>query len=223
MPEDVWAAYESAVVRLHLPDGLTIVTPEEAGTTHGTFPSTAVDAHIVVITAHNPAGTEITATENARAHRRLVERLERDGTNYYPAAGGDQGWAHVEESVAVIGMDVDVARGIGRDFGQDAIFVWTADALTVKSCATDATTRAGWRILDAPETAQRVDEAYRRFGLDSPYVPVARAYAAGQQVVEATRDPEERDRLEQLSLAFTQEYWRLADARARRESERRSR
>ncbi|GAA3721548.1 hypothetical protein GCM10022399_42390 [Terrabacter ginsenosidimutans] len=223
MSEDPWASYEAAVVRLHLPDGLVVVGPDQPDRTSGTFPPAASGGAIVVITAHNPGGTEVTTTENARAHRQLLERLDREGTEYHPAAGGDQNWAHVEESVAILGMDVEVACGIGRDFGQDAIFVWTDNGLTVTSCTTDATTRAGWQILDAPETARRVDEAYRRFGLDSPYVQVARAYAAAQRVIDDTKDPDEAERLEQLSLAFTQEYWRLADARAGREAARRRR
>lgn len=56
---------------------------------------------------------------------------------WFPAVGGDPSWTNTEESVIVPGLGPADARDLGRDLGQDAVFVWDADGWSVHSCTHD--------------------------------------------------------------------------------------
>jgi hypothetical protein len=98
-----------------------------------------------VITAHNPGG-RLSGADNAAAQTQLVAVLEERGLTWWPAAGGDPSWTHVEESAAVIGMDEADAIALGAQFGQDAIFVLTPADRQVVGCAQRRMVATGWSI-----------------------------------------------------------------------------
>lgn len=69
------------------------------------------------------------------------------GVAGHPAAGGNAERTHVEHGVAIIGMNLDVARAIGRDFGQDAIFCWTRAHWQIVACDSAAVVHRRWSII----------------------------------------------------------------------------
>jgi len=87
-----------------------------------------------VVTAWNPFSEELAPAENTGRHAELCQRLENDGLTWLPAVGSspDGGWA--EESVAVVGIDLVVARSLGREFGQNAVFEVADGMLRVHAC-----------------------------------------------------------------------------------------
>jgi Protein of unknown function (DUF3293) len=81
---------------------------------------------------------------NATAEARLAAELEWRGLTWWPGAGGDLSWTHVEPGAAVIGMDEADAVVLGAEFGQDAIFVLTPVDRRVVGCADRRVVTTGW-------------------------------------------------------------------------------
>jgi hypothetical protein len=138
-----WDAYVGAVIRIEAPDGVTWLRPAPATVSSGVYPDPA-GRTIFVITAHNPGGRTVPAAENAAAQARLLAELERRGLTWWPAAGGDPSWTHVEASAAVVGLTEAEALELGAQFGQDAIFVLTPHSRQVVGCADGRVTATGW-------------------------------------------------------------------------------
>ena len=145
-----WDNYIRAVLRIDLPAGTLRIKAAPLGKSHDIdFPGSA-GGTVHVITAYNPADKVAPDEANTSAHERLIARLQEIGATYFAAAGGDVQWAHVEPSVAVIGMTAEDARALGRQFGQDAIFGWSPTALVVLSCDTSKIHMTGWDVLPDP-------------------------------------------------------------------------
>jgi hypothetical protein len=140
-----WGAYVGAVVRIEAPDGVTWVWPAPTTVSSGAYPDPE-GRTIFVITAHNPGGRTVPDGENALAQARLVAELERRGLTWWPAAGGDPSWTHVEASAAVVGLTEADALELGAQFGQEAIFVLTPYSRQVVGCADRRVTATGWFI-----------------------------------------------------------------------------
>jgi hypothetical protein len=140
-----WSAYIDAVLRIEAPSGVIWVRPAPVARTSGEYPEPDGRA-ICVITAHNPGGRAALDSENAAAQVQLVAELEEQGLTWWPAAGGDSSWTHVEESAAVVGMDEADAIALGARFGQDAIFVLTPEDRRVAGCAERRVVATGWSI-----------------------------------------------------------------------------
>jgi uncharacterized protein DUF3293 len=96
------------------------------------------------MTAHNPGGRTAPDAANAAAEMRLTTELERRGLTWWPAAGGNPSWTHVEPGAAVIGMDEADAVALGAEFGQDAIFVLTPADRRVVGCTGKRVVATGW-------------------------------------------------------------------------------
>jgi hypothetical protein len=140
-----WSAYIDAILRIEVPSGVIWVRPAPVPGTSGEYPGPDGRA-ICVITAHNPGGRVACGAENAAAQARLVAELEKRGLTWWPAAGGDSSWTHVEDSAAVIGMGEADAIALGAQFGQDAIFVLTVADRQVVGCAERRVVATGWSI-----------------------------------------------------------------------------
>ncbi|MFI1832282.1 DUF3293 domain-containing protein [Streptomyces olivaceoviridis] len=143
-----WALYQQAVVDVELPGGPVRVTPAPPGVAVGRFPVPHGET-IHVVTAHNPRGTHASRQHNHRAHQRLLGLLRQRGLAWWPAVGGDPDGRHTEVSVAIVGLSDDEARALGREFGQDAVFAWSAPAWRLLACfgAGEALT-LGWRAAE---------------------------------------------------------------------------
>jgi hypothetical protein len=140
-----WGAYIDAVLRIEAPDGVIWVRPQPISRSTGQYPDPE-GRTICVITAHNPGGRLAPDAENASAQARLTAELERRGLTWWPAAGGDPSWTHVETSAAVIGMREADAIALGAQFSQDAIFVLTPADRQVVGCAERRIVATGWSI-----------------------------------------------------------------------------
>ncbi|GAA1980049.1 hypothetical protein GCM10009817_20910 [Terrabacter lapilli] len=186
------------------------------GAAAGDAPAQAV--HIV--TAYNPHGRPATESDNRRAQRALVAQPDARNAAYHPAAGADPAWLHVEPSVAIVGLTRQEAVDLGWRFKQDAIFEWTADALTVVSCTDGATVALGWRQITPDARATGADRAWRELGLASPYVSIAAANTALNRALEAV-DDQRAAVLNYVFLDFAADYWApRVEAERMRESRR---
>lgn len=174
----------------------------EPGVAAGDAPAQAV--HIV--TAYNPHGRQATESDNRRAQRALVAHVDARNAAYHPAAGADPAWLHVEPSVAIVGLTRQEAVDLGQRFKQDAIFEWTADALTVVSCTDDASVALGWRQITPDARATGADRAWRELGLASPYVSIAAANTALNRALEAV-DDQRAAAPNYVFLDFAADYW----------------
>jgi len=152
-----WDAYASAVIRIEAPGGVIWVRPAPVTRTAGDYPDPGGRA-IYLITAHNPGGRMASDAANASAEARLTAELERRGLTWWPAAGGDPSWTHVEPGAAVIGMDEADAVALGAKFGQDAIFVLTPADRRVIGCADRRVSRTGWSIEPDAALSASADE-----------------------------------------------------------------
>jgi hypothetical protein len=74
------------------------------------------------ITAHNPGSIRQTGAANVGRQRELRQRVARLGLTTLDGRGiGDRGdWAP-EESILILGLSDEAARGIGAAFGQVAV------------------------------------------------------------------------------------------------------
>jgi hypothetical protein len=153
----VWDAYVGAVIRIKTPVDVFWVRPAAVGVTTGEYPDPAGRA-IYVMTAHNPGGRIASSAVNASAEARLAAELERRGLMWWPAAGGDSSWAHVESGAAVIGMDEADALALGAEFGQDAIFVLTPADRRVVGCADRRVVATGWSCEPDTDLSASADD-----------------------------------------------------------------
>jgi hypothetical protein len=154
-----WDAYTSSVVRIEAPAGVIWLRPAPVTRTDGQYPDPA-GRPISVITAHNPAGRLASGEANTAAQTRLESRLRQRGLTWWPAAGGDPPWAHVEASVALIGIPEADAVALGAEFKQDAIFVFTPAGRRIVSCTDDRVVTTGWTIARSTSAHGR-DREYR--------------------------------------------------------------
>ena len=149
-----WNAYVAAVIRIKTPRGVIWVRPAPITRTAGEYPDPEAHA-IYVITADNPGGQIASDTANAAAEARLAAELERRGLTWWPAAGGNPSWTHVEPGAAVIGMDDADAVALGAEFGQDAIFVLTPVDRRVVGCTDNRAVTTGWSTEPDTGAAER--------------------------------------------------------------------
>jgi hypothetical protein len=149
-----WSGYTTAVARIRTTDGVIQVGPaQEPGNPINFLASPDTTIHI--ITAHNPLGRFQTAQLNNEAQERLEEAVSGLHLLHWPAAGADPEWVHVEQSLAIIGLDDAQACRLGADFKQDAIFAWTANSWRVLQCDGNRSSVSGWHVtkLDDPQGA----------------------------------------------------------------------
>jgi hypothetical protein len=150
---DAWDAYLSAEIRIDLPGGAIRVFPAPAMQASGAFPDPA-GRPIAVITAHNPGGITADPAANARAQALLEDEVESRGHPWWPAAGADPSWTHVEDSVAIPGISEAEALELGVKFGQEAIFVLTPASRRVIDCVTGRRAVTGWVIVAEADLAE---------------------------------------------------------------------
>lgn len=139
----LWDAYVGAVMRIEAPGCVFWVRPAPVTLTRGEYPDPPGRA-IYVLTAHNPVGQMVSAMANASAEARLEAELERRGLMWWPAAGGDPSWTHVEPGAAMIGVEEADAVALGVEFGQDAIFGLTPADRRVIGCTDKRVVATGW-------------------------------------------------------------------------------
>jgi len=140
-----WDAYFQASVWIETLSGAAWVHPAPVGVNEGNYPD-PTGLVICVITPHNPGGRAASEQENAAAQRRLEDELTQRGWTWWPAAGGDASWTHVEASAAVIGAKEAEVAALGADFGQDAIFVLDPKRRRIVDCVSGRAAATGWTV-----------------------------------------------------------------------------
>jgi hypothetical protein len=138
-----WGAYVTAVMRIEAPGGVFWVGPAKARSATGEYPDPE-GRPIYVVTAHNPGGRVAPDEANALAEARLTAELEQRRLTWWPAAGGDPSWTHVEPGAALIGIEQNDAIALGAEFGQEAIFKLTPADRQIIACADQRVTLTGW-------------------------------------------------------------------------------
>lgn len=143
---EVWDAFARSVVTVELPTGSSVLRPDEAGQA-GVFP---FERPVHIITAYNPGGelrqgssTEV-ESENQSQHLRLAERLTRHECIASVASAIDGSFA--EPGFAVLDIDLDDAVAIANDFGQRAIYRWSADQLAIVGVSEPVRIELGWAL-----------------------------------------------------------------------------
>ena len=86
------------------------------------------------VTAWNPGDQRPTDQVNRAANQALFEQLVTRGLEPVRAVGQDPDSSHAEESWAVSGTTDDIARELGAQFGQVAVFRITTGSQTVLAC-----------------------------------------------------------------------------------------
>ena len=86
-----------------------------------------------IITAFNP-GKIVGAEINAKADEELRKKLNIAGSRCFRITGASLDLKHQEQGWGVAGLSEERALGIGRRYGQNAIFEITTGVLSVIGC-----------------------------------------------------------------------------------------
>ena len=122
-------------------DSAVSVAPRADGLVDGAFP---LPGPASFVTAHNPGGPIIDATENDRRHAALLADIADHGWRWLPAVGGDPAGSHTEDGVLLLDASPEDAIALATRFGQDAIYVWRADVFELIACDGSRHDRLGW-------------------------------------------------------------------------------
>jgi hypothetical protein len=147
-----WEAYVTTEVRIDVPGGSVRVFPGPPLQASGSYPDPA-GRPIAVLTAHNPQGRVVSDEANAAAQKLLEEELAGLGLEWWPAAGADPSWEHVEQGVAIPGMSEADALALGARYDQEAIFILTPASRKVIDCVTGRRSITGWVIVPEADLA----------------------------------------------------------------------
>lgn len=132
--------YAGAVVDITLPSRIMRLSPADAAGTGFPF-----ETPVHVVSASNP-GCELPAEENAARHAGLVAAVRLLDIVTLDAVGRDTTSEYAEASVVLVGLSDDEALALGRRFGQDAIFRWSADSVAIMDCTTEDVFDRGWTL-----------------------------------------------------------------------------
>jgi hypothetical protein len=142
-PHDHWADYVAAGFTCWPADGRApiSVVPTVDRRVSGAFPLARPGAFV---TSHNPGGPVIERAENDRRHAAFLADVATHGWQWWPAIGGDPSGKHQEDGVVLLDASPDDARALGARFGQDAVYLWRADAIDLVACDGSRHDVLGW-------------------------------------------------------------------------------
>lgn len=126
-------------------EGMAVLEPAEPDSV-GDFPF-GLPVH--VITAYNPAAVEGDEDGNERRHASLTTALSAYDT--IPSVGSARDGSLAEPGFGVLDITTATAVGIGRSFGQIAIYRWSAEALTIVAVDDSTELRLGWSLTPATD------------------------------------------------------------------------
>ena len=84
-----------------------------------------------VLTAYNPRGRVVTASENEQRHQRLENLLHTSGWSYLASDGMDPEAQHVERGFA-ISLSIKDAEALAIQFEQSAFFWFDGDSFWIQ-------------------------------------------------------------------------------------------
>ena len=91
------------------------------------------DFSFAVITAHNPASTLLTPSQNRLLDRQLLREIELLGIPYRALIGASPDLSHMEKSWAVF-IDRSMALQLGKKFNQYAIYMVEQGEVSLVPC-----------------------------------------------------------------------------------------
>lgn len=130
LPTNLDMQYAQAELVLHLGDGQTVViVPRWDGGTPGRLPDGLPDGidHLHVLSACNPRGRLLQASENAERTRLLERQLEADGLEFLPAVARSPDGSWTEPGFAVRDAEVADILALADAYEQSAIYELTAE------------------------------------------------------------------------------------------------
>lgn len=135
--------FSRAVVRVDFPDERRVLTPRALGLHGSDFPfSTTV--HIV--TAYNPLGEIHDEAANRANHRRLREYTAALGVEVIPTVGSAPDGSIPEPGLLTKRLTRRTAVALGDEFGQSAIYEWSADRLEIVGVRHPGNLVLGWEL-----------------------------------------------------------------------------
>ena len=143
-PDEMWAGFARAIVRLDLPEGSVVLQPTNNGVS-GTFP---FNGAVHIVTASNPDGVEVSGPANLAADEALDEALNDYET--FRTVGSAPDGSFAEPGFGILGIEPHDALAFGARFGQVAIYRWSADDLVICAVGSDDELRLGWRLDGSP-------------------------------------------------------------------------
>jgi hypothetical protein len=138
-PEDaaLWEAYRRTTYVAHTPGG---DIPINAGRRSPALDGLLNERRLrewAYVTAYNPASCRLSEEENIRRQRELVDAVRDRGLAFLDGegTGEDARWSP-EPSILILGIGLEDARTLGRQFGQLAIVVGrTGQAARLVACS----------------------------------------------------------------------------------------
>jgi hypothetical protein len=106
-----------------------------------------------VMTAWDPGGHSAPAEVNERAQGSLVAELWSTGCSVARARGRRPDGSHVDEAVAVFGLDRAAARSLGARYGQNTLFEIDSTSISLVACDSErisSMSRFGQLTFDLP-------------------------------------------------------------------------
>lgn len=99
-----------------------------------------------VVTACNPSGRQITASENERRTEASRARLDELGVTTFPVAGGSRDARHLEPGFGLGGLSREQVHALGQEFQQDVVFWLDAGRVLLVPCGPGEAAQWGdWR------------------------------------------------------------------------------
>ena len=130
LPTSLDMQYAQAELAIHLDDGATVViVPRWDGATPGQLPDGLPDgtAHLHLLSACNPRGRLLQASENAERTRMLQRQLTADGLPFLPAVARSPDGSWTEPGFVILDTEVADAMALADSYEQSAIYELTAD------------------------------------------------------------------------------------------------
>lgn len=156
LPTSLDMQYAQAELVLHLDDGRKVViVPRWDGGTPGTLPDGLPGGtdHLHVLTACNPRGRLLQASENAERTRLLERQLEADGLSYLPAVARSPDGSWTEPGFAVLDAELSDVVALADGYEQSAIYELTADRRRILWTDPDvAPIQHGWEVAGTSDT-----------------------------------------------------------------------
>jgi hypothetical protein len=123
------ASYQSANYIVRAPQPFTL----NIGVASQPLKSIYLKAHIKsagFITAYNPHSHALTDQENVLRNAKLIAEIQQRSLKFIAGVGQcpESEWPG-EESVLVLGISLEAAKALGKQYGQNAIVWCDADAL----------------------------------------------------------------------------------------------
>ena len=140
-PDEMWAGFARAIVRLDLSGGPEVLHPTKNGVS-GRFP---FDGSVHIITAYNRDGLEASDAANRAADQELEAALSDHQT--FRTVGSAPDGSFAEPGFGILDIEFQDALTLGARFGQVAIYRWSADDLVICAVGSDDELRLGWQLV----------------------------------------------------------------------------